>query len=690
MEYLDIYMLADARNVQIVDENLEAISGLVTLIKDVPVTINLHMYDVYGEPYTEDALNNHIWSFIVAHDYNTTTTPQLRANAISVAGNVLKIEISNMNTVELNEQLKEEKSIRLGAELYGKSIEDAKDNWVMQFNVSIRNRRESNGVPSEVESNYYTKGEVDAKFIDKNDAVSKFINVNNENIPIVDGTVSGLITGELKGTRTFITIPTSSTVQTIPVSTTDKRQILLQVNTAVGTTESGISLYFFNPDATYYQPFFLRGKNMTVNNDTTFSGALKKGGYDVATINDIDEKIAGITLDVPVKVSELENDAGYITIEQIPEVDLSEYALKTDIPDVSSFITADALTGYALKSEIPDVTEKLDRSGKNQMIVDDGVFTINATTSFDINAPFSSFAGGKVVCYDGLGVMNDITLNSNSSNTAGGLVVVGSNGKIPENLYDKTEVDLTPYALKTELPVVDVNKAYVDAELAKKLNSADAFSGSYNDLTDVPEIPVVPDNITTQGNVFNGTNQLVKTDDTGKIPAELYDAGSGAEYTAENGITINDDIISLDSNNFKITNANVIIGQNSSSIKLKCNVANAGQTWIIPKVVQYAEVGSYYNAQYGTYNENYNAMSDYGNVHVFSLSTGTPCTLTVSSISNYNTLICVVNNANGGSLLFGNEEVITGSENGRYALVFSNFLDSDGNNNIKLYNKIEV
>ena len=226
MEYLDIYALADARNIQIVDEDLENISGLVTLFKDVPVTINLHMFNMAGEPYTEDALNNRIWSFIVAHDYNTTTTVQLRANAISVAENVLKIEISNMNTVELNEQLKEEKSIRLGAELYGKSIEDAKDNWVMQFNVAIRNRRESNGIPAEVENNYYTKGEVDAK-------------------------------------------------------------------------------------------------------------------------------IYGITLDIPAKVSKLENDAEYITIEQVPEVDLSEYALKTDIPNVSAFITADALTPYALKTEIP-------------------------------------------------------------------------------------------------------------------------------------------------------------------------------------------------------------------------------------------------------------------------------------------------------------------------------------------------
>ena len=47
--------------------------------------------------------------------------------------------------------------------------------------------------------------------------------------------------------------------------------------------------------------------------------------------------------DIPTKVSELNNDAGYLTQHQ----DLSTYALKSDIPDVS---------GFANKSEIPDVS----------------------------------------------------------------------------------------------------------------------------------------------------------------------------------------------------------------------------------------------------------------------------------------------------------------------------------------------
>lgn len=49
------------------------------------------------------------------------------------------------------------------------------------------------------------------------------------------------------------------------------------------------------------------------------------------------------TSDIPTKVSQLQNDAGYLTQHQ----DLSNYALKSEIP---------SLDGYAKTSEIPDVS----------------------------------------------------------------------------------------------------------------------------------------------------------------------------------------------------------------------------------------------------------------------------------------------------------------------------------------------
>ena len=52
--------------------------------------------------------------------------------------------------------------------------------------------------------------------------------------------------------------------------------------------------------------------------------------------------------DIPTKLSELTNDAGFITA-----ADLSEYALKTEIPDTSIFVTNTTLADYALKSELP-------------------------------------------------------------------------------------------------------------------------------------------------------------------------------------------------------------------------------------------------------------------------------------------------------------------------------------------------
>ena len=63
---------------------------------------------------------------------------------------------------------------------------------------------------------------------------------------------------------------------------------------------------------------------------------------------------------VPTNVSVFANDAGYLTEHQ----DLSDYALKTDIPAKVSAFTNDAgyitehqnLSNYALKTEIPDVS----------------------------------------------------------------------------------------------------------------------------------------------------------------------------------------------------------------------------------------------------------------------------------------------------------------------------------------------
>lgn len=81
-------------------------------------------------------------------------------------------------------------------------------------------------------------------------------------------------------------------------------------------------------------------------------------------IGDIDLTSYAKKSELPTKVSELDNDAGYLTAHQ----DLSAYALKSEIPSTVGLATEDYvdnavsnidvdLTDYALKSEIPEANK---------------------------------------------------------------------------------------------------------------------------------------------------------------------------------------------------------------------------------------------------------------------------------------------------------------------------------------------
>ena len=63
---------------------------------------------------------------------------------------------------------------------------------------------------------------------------------------------------------------------------------------------------------------------------------------DKVSQNGLNEAINGVRNDIPTNVSELTNDSGYITLNEVPKVDLSGYALKSEIPDIS--VKQDKLT----------------------------------------------------------------------------------------------------------------------------------------------------------------------------------------------------------------------------------------------------------------------------------------------------------------------------------------------------------
>ena len=99
-----------------------------------------------------------------------------------------------------------------------------------------------------------------------------------------------------------------------------------------------------------------------------------KGNIDLKTpikqvggkVDSVNGMTGDVVLDIPSKTSQLENDSGYLTEHQ----SLAEYAKKSDIPDVSDYVTDTELNtaissaeervdfklgSYALKTEVPSV-----------------------------------------------------------------------------------------------------------------------------------------------------------------------------------------------------------------------------------------------------------------------------------------------------------------------------------------------
>ena len=97
---------------------------------------------------------------------------------------------------------------------------------------------------------------------------------------------------------------------------------------------------------------------------------------------------------------------------------------------------------------------------------------------------------------------SDILYNGHSINTPEGLVTLNADGKIPGNLVEFTGslTVVTGFGLigngSSDNPI-EINSDIIALK------------------TDIPEIP---ENITLQGNVFNGPNQLVQLDQDGKLP----------------------------------------------------------------------------------------------------------------------------------------------------------------------------
>ena len=292
-------------------------------------------------------------------------------------------------------------------------------------------------------------------------------------------------------------------------------------------------------------------------------------GY--ATEQFVEDKISEIEIpEVPTKVSAFENDAGYLTEHQ----SLEGYAKVTDIPDVSNFATKEeipstdglatetyvdeAVSGIAIPDTSNFITmEDVESKGyitEHQDLSDYALKSeIPSVGDFITADTVANYIPSEYVTSDELAeAINEIehpsipTKVSDLENDLGYITEVASDdSKLDVAVYEEdkksfiTDVsdkadkehkhsigdiedyvapDLSEYAKKAEIPT--------DYLTEEDLNGYSKFSGSYNDLTDKPEIPSI-DGLATEEFVNNAVDSIEIPDISGKADVATTLGGYG-------------------------------------------------------------------------------------------------------------------------------------------------------------------
>ena len=169
-------------------------------------------------------------------------------------------------------------------------------------------------------------------------------------------------------------------------------------------------------------------------------------------VDSVNGMTGDVVLDIPSKTSQLENDSGFLTEHQ----SLADYAKKSEIPDVSGFLTSipdeyvteaeldakgyltehQSLAEYAKKSDIPDVSGFLTEI-PSEYVTDSELDAKGYLTSYTESDPIYTADKPNIALKSEIPTVP--TKVSAFTNDAG---------------YLTEHQDLSDYALKTEIPDV--------------------------------------------------------------------------------------------------------------------------------------------------------------------------------------------------------------------------------------------
>lgn len=170
MQIITMYLRATSVKATLVDEWNQTVSVLPALTRGLRVELVLKLLDENGAALSPERLDYASWDFAVANDWDTATTPQLRVNeGITVTGNEVHIPLTETNTEELIAALGKSEQSQFGCELAGFSAGETSPEFLIQFDILVRNRRADAGTgrPEPVGDGSYTAAQIRALFAAK-------------------------------------------------------------------------------------------------------------------------------------------------------------------------------------------------------------------------------------------------------------------------------------------------------------------------------------------------------------------------------------------------------------------------------------------------------------------------------------------------------------------------------------------
>ena len=169
MQTITMYLRAASVKGTLVDEWNQQVSSLPALTRGMRAELVLKLVDANGEALSGlDAYAS--WDFAVANDWDTTTKPQLRVvEGITVEENAVHVPLTETNTEELIAALGTNESATFGCELAGFEAGETTPGFLLQFDISIRNRRcdAGTGTPAPVSDASYSAAQINALFAAK-------------------------------------------------------------------------------------------------------------------------------------------------------------------------------------------------------------------------------------------------------------------------------------------------------------------------------------------------------------------------------------------------------------------------------------------------------------------------------------------------------------------------------------------